>query len=483
LYETACLILILVTVNLGAVVARSDRTPGDRRQVGSALIQHNFRGADLIAIPSRSGQKLFRQGRLHYAWIIVGVTFVVVLLTAGVRSAPGVLIVPLEREFHWSRATISFAIGINLLLYGLIGPFAAALMDRFGVRPTMILALTASALGVALTAAMHDPWQLVLLWGVVVGIGCGFIGPYLAALIAARWFERRQGVVIGILTAASAAGQLVFLPTMAALVTYAGWRVMSLSLAASVMTFVPLIAWLMRERPQDLGLAAYGSTRAVGAARRLTGNPFALTFRALADGARSRDVWLIAGSYFICGASTNGLIGTHLIPACVDHGLGEVVGAGLLAATGVFSFIGGMLSGWLSDRCDNRILLFWYYGLRGLSLMYLPFAFDMSFYGLSLFSMFYGLDWIASVPPTVRLLTRAVAAERVGIMVAWITAIHMVGGALAAYLGGLLRITFGTYLEAFMLSGLLCIAAALMVLLIGSDRRQDEPAAAPAPAQ
>jgi sugar phosphate permease len=442
-----------------------------KRQIGPKLIERHVADATVIK-PSA--------GRLHYAWVIAAVTFVVVLLTAGVRSVPGVLIVPLEEEFHWSRATISFAIGINLLLYGLVGPFAAALMDRFGVRRTTTLALAATALGVALSPAMHEPWQLVLLWGVVVGVGCGFIGPYLAALIAARWFHQRQGVVIGVLTAASAAGQLVFLPTMAALVTYAGWRVMSLSLAASVMIFVPLVALLLRERPEDLGLTAYGSTRAVVPVPAATGNPMALMFRALADGARSRDFWLIAGSYFICGASTNGLIATHLIPACVDHGLGEVVGASLLAATGVFAFIGGTLSGWLSDRCDNRFLLFWYYGLRGLSLMYLPFAFDMSFYGLTLFSVFYGLDWIASVPPTVRLLVRVMGTARIGIMVAWITAIHMVGGALAAYLGGLLRITFGSYLEAFMLSGLLCIAAALMVLLIGAGRRESEPVAVPA---
>ncbi|MGC2412324.1 MAG: MFS transporter [Stellaceae bacterium] len=430
----------------------------------------------MTAIPNPPAAR----NRLHYAWIIAAVTFVVVALTAGIRSAPGVLIVPLEEEFHWSRATISFAVGVNLLLYGLVGPFAAALMDRFGVRLTMTLSLAATAIGVALSPAMHEPWQLIALWGVVVGIGCGFIGPYLAALIAARWFRQRLGLVIGILTAASAAGQLVFLPSMAALVTYAGWRVMSLTLAASVVIFVPLVALLMRERPEDLDLAPYGGLRAAVRAPTPSGNPFRVTFRALADGARSRDFWLIAGSYFICGASTNGLIGTHLIPACVDHGLGEVVGASLLAATGVFAFVGGTLSGWLSDRCDNRLLLFWYYGLRGLSLMYLPFAFDMSFYGLTLFSVFYGLDWIASVPPTIRLLDRVMGAERLGIMVAWITAIHMVGGALAAYLGGLLRITFGTYLEAFMISGLLCIAAALMVLLIGAGRRGDEPIAVPA---
>ncbi len=431
----------------------------------------------MTAVPSRLGA-----ARLHYAWVIAAVTFLVVMLTAGVRAAPGVLIVPLEQEFHWSRATISFAIGVNLLLYGLIGPFAASLMDRFGVRRTMVLALTATAGGVALSPAMHAAWQLVLLWGVVVGIGCGFIGAYLAAYITARWFKQRQGLVLGVLTAGNAAGQLVFLPSMAAVAEYAGWRIMSLTLAISLMVFVPLIAWLMRDRPEDLGIAPYGGTRVASVAPAYGGNPFAVTFRALFEGARTRDFWLIAGGYFVCGASTNGLIGTHLIPACVDHGLTEVVGAGLLATTGVFAFIGGTASGWLSDRWDNRFLLFWYYGLRGLSLMYLPFAFDMSFYGLSLFSVFYGLDWIASVPPTVRLLTRVVGAERIGIMVAWITVIHQIGGASAAYLGGVLRIGFGTYLEAFMLSGLLCIGAALMVLFIGADRARQEPAATPAAA-
>ncbi len=433
----------------------------------------------MTVIPTR-----LSASRLHYAWIIAAVTFVVVVLTAGVRAAPGILIVPLEQEFYWSRATISFAVGVNLLLYGLVGPFAAALMDRVGVRWTMTAALAVTAIGVALSPAMAEPWQLVLLWGVVVGIGCGFIGAYLAAFIAARWFVKRQGLVIGVLTAGNAAGQLIFLPTMAALVSHAGWRVMSLTLAAIVLVFVPLLAWLMRDRPQDLGLRAYGDTSAAAPSPRSAGNPIAVTFRALADAARSRDFWLIAGSYFICGASTNGLIGTHLIPACVDHGLTEMVGAGLLAATGVFAFIGGTASGWLSDRFDNRFLLFWYYGLRGLSLMYLPFAFDMNVYGLALFSIFYGLDWIAGVPPTVRLLSQAVGAERIGIMVAWITVVHQLGGALAAYFGGVLRIAYGGYLEAFMLSGLLCIAAALMVLLIGAGRPQHrlaerEPVAAP----
>jgi sugar phosphate permease len=414
------------------------------------------------------------RAKLHYAWIVAAVTFVVLLLTAGIRAAPGVLIVPLEAEFHWSRSTISFAVGVNLLLYGLIGPFAAALMDRFGVRRTMAVALATTAAGVALTPLMRQPWQLVLLWGVVVGAGCGVIGSFLAAYIPARWFRVRQGLVVGVLMASNAAGQLVFLPTMASLATHSGWRVMSIVLAGTVVVFVPLVALLMRDHPEDLGLAPYGGDRSAIPAPVSTGNPLTLAFRALAAGGRSRDFWLIAGSYLICGASTNGLIGTHLIPACVDHGLTEVTGAGLLATTGVFSFLGGTLSGWLSDRWDNRLLLAWYFTLRGLSLLYLPFAFGTSFYGLSLFSVFYGLDWIATVPPTVRLLARIVGTERTGVMVAWITVIHQVGGALAAYVGGVLRISFGTYLEAFLLAGLLCFAAALMALLIGVGGRRSE---------
>ena len=413
--------------------------------------------------------------RLHYAWIIAAVTFVVGLLTAGVRAAPGVLIIPLEHEFDWSRATISLAVGVNLLLYGLVGPFAAAVMDRFGVRRTMSLALALTAGAVALSPAMRQAWQLVLLWGVAVGLGTGVIGAYLAAYIAARWFRRRQGLVVGLLTAANAAGQLIFLPNLAELVTHFGWRTMSLVLAAAVAVFVPLIAVLMRDRPADLGLAPYGAEDGAETAPLSPGNPFVAAFSALSNGARKRDFWLLAGGYFVCGATTNGLIGTHLIPACVDHGLSEVAGAGFLAATGVFSFLGGTLSGWLSDRWDNRVLLAWYYGLRGLALMYLPFAFGMSIYGLPLFAVFYGLDWIASVPPTVRLLNRVVGTEKTGIMVAWITVIHQIGGALAAYLGGVMRGMFGTYLEAFVFSGLLLIGAAFMVLFIGAGGREAEP--------
>jgi len=299
--------------------------------------------------------------RLHYAWVIVAVAFAVAVVIAGVRSTPGVLIVPLEEEFHWSRATISLALGINLLLFGAIGPFAAALMDRFGARSTITLALATTAVSVVLTPAMSQPWQLILLWGVAVGLSTGFVGGFLAAYIAGRWFRSREGFVVGLLTAANAAGQLVFLPTMASLVTHSGWRMMSLVLGGVVIVFLPLPALLMRNRPEDVGLRPYGDNSAIWPHAAPEGNPVTVAFRALATGVQSRDFWLIAGGYFVCGATTNGLIGTHLIPACVDHGLSEVAGAWLLATTGIFALVGGTLSGWLSDRWDNRLLLFAYY--------------------------------------------------------------------------------------------------------------------------
>jgi sugar phosphate permease len=421
------------------------------------------------------------QGKLHYAWIVAAVTFLTLLVAAGLRATPSVLIVPLEAEFGWSRATISFAIGVNIFLYGLIGPFAAAVMGRFGLRRTMLAALACIAAGVALTPLMTQPWQLTLLWGVVVGTGSGATALVLGATVVARWFAARRGLLLGVLTASTATGQLIFLPVLASLAETYGWRSVSLAVAGAAVALFPVVALLMRDRPEDIGLAPYGATGGERPASPVGGNPVGTALLALRDGLRSRDFWLLAGSFFICGASTNGLIGTHLIPACIDHGIPQVAGAGLLAAMGIFDLVGTTLSGWLSDRWSNRGLLAWYYGLRGLSLIYLPFAFDISFYGLPLFAMFYGLDWIATVPPTVRLATKAFGPERGPIMFGWIAAAHQLGAALVAFAAGALRVTFGTYLEAFMLSGLLCLVAALMVLFIG--RKDDVAIRVPAPAE
>ena len=418
--------------------------------------------------------------RLHYAWIAAGLTFLVLLVAAGVRSAPGVLIVPVERELGWSRATLSLAVSVSLVLYGLLGPFAAALMDRLGVRRTMTLALAILAIGVAATSLVTAPWQMVALWGFVVGTGTGMTALVLGATVVNRWFETRRGLVMGMLSAATATGQLIFLPLLAWLVESAGWRLGVLVIAGAALALVPVVGLLMRERPADLGLAPYGAEGGPRPALPHAGNPVMVALETLRDGLRSRDFWLLAGSFFICGASTNGLIGTHLIPACSDHGIPEIQAAGLLAAMGLFDLVGTTASGWLSDRYDNRWLLAWYYGLRGLSLLYLPFAFDVSFYGLSLFAMFYGLDWIATVPPTVKLCGQSFGRERAGIMFGWVFAAHQLGAAFIAFLAGLIRTELSDYLAAFLFAGLLCLAASMMVLLIG--RSPPRPVAATAQA-
>jgi len=411
--------------------------------------------------------------RLHYAWIVAAVTFATLLVAAGIRASAGILITPLENEFHWSRATISFAVGANIFLYGLIGPFAAAMMASFGVRRTMVAALAAIGTGVAATPLMQQSWQLVVLWGLVVGSGTGVTANVLAATVASRWFGTQRGMVIGVLTSAAAAGQLLFLPVLAGVASTYGWRVMALVVAGVALTLLMPVAILMRDRPEDVGLAPYGDEFGVKATPPAAGNPVGTAFKVLGDGVRSRTFWLLAGSYFICGASTSGLIGTHLIPACVDNGIADVAGASLLALMAIFNFIGTTGSGWLSDRVDNRVLLAVYYALRGLSLLYLPFSF-VSFYGLSLFVVFYGLDWIATVPPTIRLTANTFGKDNVGIMFGWMSVSHQLGGALAAFLGGVLRTDLGTYLEAFMLAGLLCFIAAVMVMFIGADRKIPE---------
>jgi sugar phosphate permease len=420
-----------------------------------------------------------QQPRLHYGWVVVGVTFLTLLLGAGVRSTPGILMVPFEEEFHWSRSTISFAVAVNLLIYGLIGPFAAAMMERFGLRRTMLVAITCIGTGVALTTFMRESWQLILLWGFVVGCGTGTTGNVLGAMVATRWFTKNRGLVVGLLTSAAAAGQLVFLPTMASITAAYGWRPMVLATAVIAVVIFPLVAIFMRDRPIDMGLAPYGEAGVAKLAAPVVGNPVAIALRTLGDGLRAKDFWLLAGSFFICGASTNGLIGAHLIPACIDNGINEVTGASMLALMGAFNFVGTTGSGWLSDRVDNRILLAVYYGLRGLSLLFLPFSF-VSLYGLSLFAVFYGLDWIATVPPTVRLTSNCFGKEKAGLYYGWIFASHQLGSAAAAYYGGVLRTDLGSYLETFLLSGTLCFAAALLVMWIGVDRRRAEPVAATA---
>lgn len=404
----------------------------------------------------------------------MAVTFVTIMSAAGIRSIPGVLILPLESEFHWSRAVISLAVSVNLFLYGLCGPFASAIVERVGMRRTIIAALLTLAGALVLATQLQQIWQLIVLWGVLVGLGSGAMAGWMAATVANRWFVERRGLVVGALTAAGATGQLIFLPILASAVVSIGWRPALLIVATVIVAVIPLVARFIRNFPEDVGVTAYGAPPTSDLARRTlpTGNPFANAWTTLRRCAGNRDFLLLSGSFFICGASTNGLISTHLIPASVEHGIPEVTAASMLAVIGVFDVVGTTVSGWLSDRFDSRWLLVWYYSLRGLSLLFLPYAYNSGYFGLSLFVVFYGLDWVATVPPTVRLTADIFGKRNVGTVFAWILATHQLGAASIAFGAGALRAWLGDYQAAFMLSGVLCLFAAGLVIRIGRESRE-----------
>jgi sugar phosphate permease len=403
----------------------------------------------------------------HYAWTVLGVTFVCLLISAATRATPSILMVPLENEFGWSRTTISMAISLNILLYGLIGPFAAGFINRYGPRRVMAASAILIGLGTLAPITIKHPWQLFALWGVLVGVGTGIIAIVLGATVVQRWFYAHRGLALGMLTASAATGQLVFLPFLAKLVVEHGWRSSVITMAALALLMAPIALLLMRDRPHDKGLLPLGQPEGMPVPTAAVQNPFVAAIAALTTASRSKEFWILAGSFFICGASTNGLIGTHLVPACMDHGMPEVQAASLLAVMGIFDLVGTTGSGWLSDRFDNRTLLFTYYGLRGLSLLYLPYGFISEGHGLSWFAVFYGLDWIATVPPTVALARQAFGAEKTGLVFGWIMASHQIGAALAASFAGFIRTNEGSYDHAFIIAGSLCLVTAIGVLFAG----------------
>jgi predicted MFS family arabinose efflux permease len=407
--------------------------------------------------------------RLHYAWVVAGVALLVLLGSAGFRSTPGLMMDALNAEFGWSHATVAGAVSVNLTLYGLTAPFAAALMDRFGVRLVVVCALLTISTGAGLTVLMTQSWQLMLCWGVLVGLGSGSMAGAFATTVSGRWFHARQGLVTGVLTAAGAAGNLVFMPLLAWLVEQHGWRtaVVVVSLSATVVA-VPVLL-LMRERPADLGLLPYGATEEPPAPV-VTGSALARSLRILRDAARSRAFWLLAGSFAICGATTAGLVGTHFVPAAHDHGMPVTTSASLLALVGVFDVIGTVASGWFTDRFDSRRLLVAYYALRGLSLLLLPQLFAGTLKPPMLaFVIFYGLDWVATVPPTVALCRKHFGADA-PVVFGWVLAAHQIGAALVATLAGIVRDQLGTYDLAWYAAGGLCAVAVGLCLALRGRR-------------
>jgi len=416
----------------------------------------------------------FARRDIHYGWVVTAVTFLTMLATAGALGAPGVMLRPLEAEFGWKNSDISTAFAVRLVLFGLMGPFSAALMNRFGVRRVVVTALLLIIAGFGFSVTMTELWQLMLFWGLVIGFGTGMTATVLGATVATRWFVNRRGVVVGLLTASNATGQLIFLPVIAAATEAWGWRA-ALGLVVALLTIALLgVLLLMRDRPADVGISPYGGSFQPAPAR--TAGLLTLVsapLLGLRDAARSYVFWVLAATFFVCGLSTNGLIQTHWVTLCGDYGVAPVSAAGLLAFIGVFDFFGTLLSGWLSDRYDNRWLLFWYYGLRGLSLLYLPLTgFDPLL--LAGFAVFYGLDWIATVPPTVKLAAERFGAEKAGLVFGWVFAAHQLGAATAAYGAGWSRTDLESYVPALMVAGGFCLAAAALCLTI---ERKREPAA------
>lgn len=420
----------------------------------------------------------FARRGIHYGWAVAAVTFLTMLVTAGAVGAPGVLILPLQKEFGWATSEISSALAVRLLLFGLMAPFAAAFMNRFGVRPVALVALSLIAASIIGSFFMTQLWQLVLLWGFVLGFGTGLTAMVLGATVATRWFVQRRGLVVGLLTASTATGQLVFLPLLAALTEQVGWRAAMTFVLGMIALAALGILVLMRDRPVDVGLAPYGGTQIVPAPAQAAslGAMLASPLVALRDAAKTSTFWILFGTFFVCGASTNGLVQTHFVSLCGDYGMAAVTAASVLAVIGIFDFLGTVGSGWLSDRYDSRWLLFWYYGLRGLSLLFLPFT-DFSFYGLSIFAIFYGLDWVATVPPTIKL-----AADRFGekatLVFGWVFTGHQLGAAFAAYGAGFSRTVYDSYLPAFFIAGALCLFAAGFCIMMRSGEAKPVPAAA-----
>ncbi|MBU2693578.1 MFS transporter [Pimelobacter sp. 30-1] len=409
---------------------------------------------------------LKKVSRLHPAWAVAAVVFLALIGAAGFRAAPGALMVPLHDEFGWSTSVMSLAVSINLLLFGLTAPFAAALMDRFGVRRVVAAALTLVALGSGGSVLMTASWQLLVCWGVLIGLGTGSMALVLAATIANRWFEHRRGLVMGVLTAGSATGQLVFLPVVASLAEHTGWRAASLVIAAAALAVVPVVWWVVRDYPEDRGATPYGAAPGWTPPSRVAGGATRRALEGLTYAARHRAFWALAIAFAICGATTNGLIGIHFIPSAHDHGMSSTTAAALLAAVGVFDIVGTIASGWLTDKFDPRILLLAYYTFRGLGLLLLPSLLASTVHpSMVLFIVIYGLDWVATVPPTAT-LCREIFGERGTIVFGWVFAAHQLGAAVAALGAGVIRDSLGSYTYAWWAGAALCAVAAVLSVVV-----------------
>ncbi|WP_026576708.1 MFS transporter [Bacillus sp. UNC438CL73TsuS30] len=415
--------------------------------------------------------------RIHYSWFILAITFFSIIAAGIVMSSSGVFIDPFEKEFGWDRSVIALAFAISMFLYGISGPFMAALLNVIGLKKMMIASMATLLTGILLTFIMNQSWQMIIIWGIMIGLGSSLFLTVLSPYVANHWFEKRRGLAVGILTASSATGQLILLPVLATIIDHYSWRpAIGLMMILSIIMLL-IILLFMKNKPKDVGILPYGLEEEIQESNEgPKENPIVIAFKGLLEAVKVKEFWLLSGSFFICGLSTSGLIGTHFVSYCISFGIPLVTAASFLSFMGIFNLVGTTLSGWLSDRFDNRWLLFWYYGFRGASLLLLPYALNQgSTTMLVIFTVFYGLDWIATVPPTISISRQIFGTTKSGIVYGWIYASHQVGAATAAYGGGLIYKFFNTYTWAFFLAGLFCLLASLFVIIIKKQHSSQLP--------
>jgi MFS family permease len=405
--------------------------------------------------------------KIHFSWVILFISFFSIIVAGIIRSSSGVFIESFEQEFGWDRSVISLAFAIGLFLYGISGPFMAALIEVIGLKKMMVVSMSTLLAGIILTLFMEQSWHLIIIWGFIIGLGSGLFLTVLSPYVANRWFVKRRGLAVGILTASTATGQLILLPILAIVIKNYSWQWAIIFIMILCLIMLVIILLFMKSTPKEMGILPYGLEEELQDADVQKRNPIVIAFQGLFEAIKVKEFWLLAGSFFICGLSTSGLIGTHFVSYCMSYGIPLVTAASMLSFMGVFDLIGTTLSGWLSDRFDNRWLLFWYYALRGASLVLLPFALNEgSIVLLVIFSVFYGLDWIATVPPTISISRQVFGTEKSGIVYGWIFASHQAGASVAAFSGGVIYKIFNSYTWAFFLAGIFCLLASLFVIVI-----------------
>ena len=416
--------------------------------------------------------------KIHYGWVMAGLVFLMTIMASAVSSTPQLIILPITEEYNWQISDITNAIGLMFFTLACLAPFSGALILNLGVTPVVLIALGLNIIGLGLSIISFEKWHFLITIGVFLGAASGIIGLGLTATVASRWFVKRRGLVVGFLTAAFAAGQLLFVPLMAWITTVVDWRfALLIPIMGSLISSI-LFLFFGKNWPSDLNLAPFGSLTIEKPPKKASQNAVLVSFQVLKSATTQPAFWILSATFFICGLSSTGIVGQHFIPFCADNNVGIVAASSYLAIMGIFNFIGTIGSGWLSDRFDNYKLLMWFYGLRALSLIYLPFS-GFEFFTLLLWAMFFGLDFIATVPPTVKLTSKYFGTINGPVLFGWIFAAHQMGSAIAASSAGWSRDTILTYMPSFVGAGLLSLLAVFLIIIfkkLGTSKIQSNAA-------